>query len=175
MIRYSIGHCALGQFLAAWGDNGLCAIELADSAERLLSLLQADFPGQTLQPASPEDAASLKHIAHFIDTPHSAPPNLSICLQGTAFQRSVWQALAGIPPGQTVSYSQLAHELQKPTAARAIAGACAANKLAVIIPCHRVIRGDGSLGGYRWGIARKRALLQREKPLTTQPAPDKPA
>jgi len=162
VIRYSIGYCALGPFLAGWSDDGLCALELADTPEQLISLLQADFPDHILQSSGPEDAPSLQRLTHFIDSPHSGPPDTPLCPQGTPFQRSVWQALAGIPAGQTVTYSQLAHELQKPTATRAIAGACAANKLAVIIPCHRVIRGDGSPGGYRWGLARKQALLERE-------------
>ncbi|MGM0952494.1 MAG: methylated-DNA--[protein]-cysteine S-methyltransferase [Pseudomonadota bacterium] len=162
MIRHSIGHCALGHFLAGWNDNGLCVIELADSPEQLLSLLQADFPDQVLQPAGPDNSLSLQSVARFIDSPRSAPPDIAISPQGTPFQQSVWRALADIPPGQTISYSQLARRLQKPKAIRAVASACSANRLAVIIPCHRVIRDDGSLGGYRWGLARKQALLQRE-------------
>lgn len=162
MIRFDIGQCALGPFLAAWSDTGLCALELADTSEQLLALLRTDFPSQVLRAVDPPAPLALQHLARILDQPHATPPDLPLSPQGTAFQRRVWQALADIPPGHTKSYSQLARQLEQPTAARAVANACAANKLAILIPCHRVIRGDGSLGGYRWGLARKQALLLRE-------------
>jgi len=158
-----MGDCALGRFAAAWSDSGLCAIALADTCDQLQSLLQADFPGQVLKAADPPDAFNGQRIAYYLNNPYTIPKGLPLNPQGTAFQQRVWRALADIPPGRTVSYAELACRLNKPKAARAVAGACGANKLAVLIPCHRVVRSDGSPGGYRWGLARKRTLLHREK------------
>lgn len=162
MICYSVGPCALGQLLVAWSDEGVCAVELADTPEQLLNALKTLFPGQSFEAVNAQASPYLSPIAQFIDAPHSAPPDLPLHLEGTAFQRAVWQALRQIPTGQTLSYSQLARKLDQPSAARAVANACGANKLAVLIPCHRVVRRDGTPGGYRWGLERKRALLQRE-------------
>ncbi|WP_303292170.1 methylated-DNA--[protein]-cysteine S-methyltransferase [Marinobacter sp. SS5-14b] len=166
MIHYGITSCTLGWLIAGWSEQGLCAIELGDSEEQLVALLSAHFPDQTCMPAGTESAESLARISQFIDAP-AGTLDYRLAPEGTAFQREVWTLLQTIPPGQTVSYSELANTLGRPEAVRAVASACGANKLAVIIPCHRVVRADGGLGGYRWGIERKQALLNRESTLAT--------
>ncbi|MFV8570817.1 methylated-DNA--[protein]-cysteine S-methyltransferase [Marinobacter sp. SBS5] len=163
-MHYGITHCGLGWLIAGWSERGLCAIELADSKEELVALLQGHFPDQTLEQSNQAGAELLRRIAHVIDNPESVL-DYPLALEGTAFQRAVWESLKSIPPGKRVTYSELATSLGKPDAVRAVANACGANKLAVIIPCHRVVRSDGGLGGYRWGIERKKALLNREAKL----------
>jgi len=164
VVRYGITHCSLGRLIAGWSEDGLCAIELGDTDNELVALLQAHFPRQVIEPAAASQAPALAAIRELIESPTSHS-GLALAPQGTDFQRKVWQTLQRIPAGTTVSYSELARMLGHPKAVCAVATACAANKLAVVIPCHRVVRSDGSLGGYRWGIERKRALLNREATL----------
>lgn len=157
-IRYDFGDSSLGRLLVAWTSRGVCAVYPGADDAALVEALRAEFPHATRTAATggPEVAAVLAAI----DGDAAAPP---LDPQGTAFQRSVWAALAAIPRGATRSYTDVALGLGRPRAVRAVAGACAANNIAVLIPCHRVLRGDGGLGGYRWGEERKRRLLARER------------
>src|SRR5690606_2945176 len=138
-----------------------CAITMGDDPDALLRDLQDRFPNAELIGGDEEFEATIAAVLALIEAPRTGL-DLPLDIRGTAFQRRVWQALRQIPPGETVSYSEIARRIGAPQAVRAVAGACAANALAVVIPCHRVVRNDGSLSGYRWGIERKRTLLQRE-------------
>jgi O-6-methylguanine DNA methyltransferase len=160
-IRYAIGQTALGAVLIGHSQPGVCAIFLDDQACALPPLLRAAFPGTELR----EAPQLLRHeMCQILDLLHgkNIEDRLTLDIGGTAFQQKVWRALCDIPAGQTRSYAQLAAQLGAPQAARAVGSACAANLLAVAIPCHRVLRHDGSITGYRWGAERKRALLDRE-------------
>lgn len=161
-IHYSTGECSLGRCLVAMSERGICAVLLGDDDDTLLAELQQTLPAARYLAA---DAASSEQIATVIARLNQPGGTLSLPLdiRGTAFQQQVWQALRTIPEGQTRSYQQVADSIGKPKAVRAVASACAANRLAIVVPCHRVVRGDGALSGYRWGVARKAALLQREK------------
>lgn len=161
MIRYALEHCSLGWVLAGADEKGLCSIELGDDPDSLRAALQSRFPGAALEPATDDLAGMLPKVVRFIEAPDSVL-NLPLSVEGTGFQQRVWEALRAVPPGETVSYAELARQVGNPKAVRAVAGACAANRLAVVIPCHRVVRSDGNLSGYRWGVDRKRALLARE-------------
>ncbi len=163
-IRYAVGQCSLGALLVARSPAGLCAISLGDDADALAAGLLATHP--EARPDS--DGAALALVAAFIDTSGGSLA-LPLAPRGTPFQQRVWQALGQIAPGHTLSYTELALLIGAPRAVRAVAGACAANPLAVVIPCHRVLRRDGALAGYRWGEARKRALLEREARLGSHP------
>lgn len=160
-IDYALGRCRLGAFIVAVTPRGICALELGDCNEALVDGLARRFPRAALQAAPKAFDETRAAVAAFLDRTASALP-LPLDIQGTAFQQRVWQALRAIPAGQTRSYALLAAELGNPRAVRAVAGACAANKIAVAIPCHRVVRSDGGLSGYRWGVARKRTLLESE-------------
>ncbi|RBP31159.1 O-6-methylguanine DNA methyltransferase [Marinobacter pelagius] len=162
MIRYAIDRCNLGWVLAGADNNGLCTIELGDDPDSLHSALEIRFPDAILAPATDDLDGMLPKVVRFIDAPQQSGLDLPLSVEGTGFQKRVWEALQTIPPGETVSYAELARQVGNPKAIRAVAGACAANRLAVVIPCHRVVRSDGNLSGYRWGIDRKRALLERE-------------
>ena len=163
-IRYAVGQCTLGALLVARSPAGLCAISLGDDADALAADLLATHPQ-----ASPDaDHAPLAQVAAFIDTPGGTLA-LPLAPRGTPFQLRVWQALGQIAPGHPLSYTELAQRIGAPRAVRAVAGACAANPLAVAIPCHRVLRRDGALAGYRWGEARKRRLLEQEARLASAP------
>jgi len=161
-IRFATGQCSLGAILAARGEQGVCAILLGDDAEVLGRDLQARLPRSKLIGGGADLEELVAKAVSFIEAPG---PGLELPLdvQGTAFQQRVWQALREIPAGRTATYSEIAGRIGAPGAVRAVAGACAANPLAVAIPCHRVVRTDGSLSGYRWGVERKQALLEREK------------
>jgi AraC family transcriptional regulator of adaptative response/methylated-DNA-[protein]-cysteine methyltransferase len=159
-ISYATAPCRLGTLLAAASPTGICAIALGDDPAALVSDLRGKFPRAQLA-AAPDFAATLAAIIAFIDTP-GARLSLPLDIAGTAFQRRVWQALTKIPAGATASYTDIAAAIGAPKSARAVAAACAANPLAVAIPCHRAIRADGGLAGYRWGLARKRQLLDAE-------------
>lgn len=155
----------LGRVLVAWSTRGVCAILMADDDAAALAELQARFPGATRLTAETSAHPWVSAALGLIDPPvrpEAHDVSFPLDVGGTPFQQSVWAALRQIPPGRTVSYSELAQRLGQPRAVRAVAGACAANALAVAIPCHRVVRQDGSLSGYRWGLARKQALLARE-------------
>lgn len=162
-IRYAVAPCSLGWVLAAATANGLCAIEFDDQSEAVLARLQARFPQRPLHATADLDGW-LPAVVALVDQPTTSL-DLPLDIQGTAFQQRVWASLQRIPPGETRSYAALATELGQPTATRAVATACAANALAIVIPCHRVVRSDGALSGYRWGVARKQALLDREATL----------
>lgn len=161
-IAFAIGRCSLGLVLLAATAKGVCAVEFGDDAERMAVDFSKRFPGA--QPAGDREdvKALLDKIVDFIENP-KAGLDLPVDVRGTAFQRKVWRALSAIPPGRTISYGELAATIGEPRAARAVAAACAANSVALAIPCHRVVRTSGALSGYRWGAGRKRTLLEREK------------
>lgn len=160
-IRFALGLCSLGSILVASSARGVCAIALGDDPELLLRELQDRFPNAQLIGGDGAFEQLVAKVVGFIEAP-ALGLDLPLDVRGSAFQQRVWQALRDIPAGSTLSYSELARRIGSPKAARAVAGACAANPLALAIPCHRVVRSDGALSGYRWGVARKRALLERE-------------
>lgn len=160
-IHFAIGECSLGAILVAKTALGVCAIFLGDDADTLARSLQDQFPLAYLVGGDAAFEANMAAVVGFIDAPQVQFP-LPLDVRGTAFQQRVWLALRDIPMGKTVSYAELAALIGSPNAVRAVASACAANTVAVAIPCHRVVRTDGSLSGYRWGVERKRALLLRE-------------
>jgi len=161
-IRYAIAPCALGWIVVAATRKGICAIEFGDGPQMLAERVRTRFPQAEFEP--PDDAFDrwLVRLLTYIEQPRGVL-DLPLDVQGTVLQRRVWQALQAIPAGQTISYGELAEHLGQPKAHRAVAHACAANPVAVAIPCHRAVRADGRLTGFRWGIARKAALLRREK------------
>jgi AraC family transcriptional regulator of adaptative response/methylated-DNA-[protein]-cysteine methyltransferase len=161
-IGYAFGTSFLGKILVAASTRGICAILIGDHETALQTELKARFPRATLRPAEPDFAALVAEVTRLIDAP-KAGHTLPLDIRGTAFQRRVWQALRDIPPGTTTSYAALAKTIGKPGAARAVGAACAANPIAVAVPCHRVRNAAGGLAGYRWGTARKAALLTREQ------------
>ncbi|TDP72797.1 bifunctional DNA-binding transcriptional regulator/O6-methylguanine-DNA methyltransferase Ada [Roseateles toxinivorans] len=160
-IRFAIGQCSLGAILVARSERGVCAILLGDDPDALARDLQDRFPQAQLIGGDAGFEQWMAQVVGFVDAP-GLGLNLPLDLRGTAFQQRVWQALRAIPPGHTASYTEIAKRIGAPTSARAVAQACGANALAVAIPCHRVVRSDGGLSGYRWGVERKRALLDRE-------------
>jgi AraC family transcriptional regulator of adaptative response/methylated-DNA-[protein]-cysteine methyltransferase len=160
-IRFAIGACSLGAILVAATDKGICAILMGDDPDVLARDLQDRFPQAELRGAEADFEATVASVVGFVESPRLGL-DLPLDVRGTAFQQRVWQALRAIPAGETVSYAELAERVGIPSGARAIAGACAANPVAVAIPCHRVVRQDGSISGYRWGVERKAALLKRE-------------
>ncbi|MBJ9144674.1 bifunctional DNA-binding transcriptional regulator/O6-methylguanine-DNA methyltransferase Ada [Citrobacter braakii] len=160
-VRYTLADCSLGRCLVAESERGICAILLGDDDATLVADLHELFPAARDVPADADFQQRVREVIAAINA-RDAPLSLPLDIRGTAFQQQVWQALRAIPCGETMSYQQLASAIGKPKAVRAVASACGANKLAIVIPCHRVIRGDGALSGYRWGIARKAQLLQRE-------------
>ena len=160
-IRFALGACSLGQVLVAESTRGVCAIMLGDDPEALLEDLQRRFARAELVGAEPGYESRVAQVVGLIEAPASNA-DLPLDIRGSAFQQRVWQALRAIPAGETASYAEIARRIGQPTAARAVARACADNKLAVAIPCHRVVRSDGGLSGYRWGVERKRRLLERE-------------
>lgn len=161
-IRFAVAQCTLGALLAAASDKGICAILLGDDPEILVRDLQDRFRDAQLVGGDREFERWVAKVVGFVEAPRIGW-ELPLDLRGTAFQQRVWQALRKIPAGETISYSELAKRLGIPNATRAVASACAANPIAVAVPCHRVVRTDGSLSGYRWGVARKRELLSRER------------
>jgi AraC family transcriptional regulator of adaptative response/methylated-DNA-[protein]-cysteine methyltransferase len=160
-IRFAIGKCSLGAILVAMSERGVCAISLGDDPKILVRDLRDRFPRAEPASGDSEFEQILAQVAGFIESP-ALGLNLPLDIRGTAFQRRVWQALRETPAGATVNYTELARRIGRPSSVRAVAGACAANTLAVAIPCHRAVRNDGALSGYRWGIQRKAELLRRE-------------
>jgi AraC family transcriptional regulator, regulatory protein of adaptative response / methylated-DNA-[protein]-cysteine methyltransferase len=160
-IKFAVGQTSLGAILVASSKKGVASILLGDDPEELVRNLQDRFPRARLIGADREYEALVAQVVGFVETP-TIGLNLPLDIRGTAFQRRVWQALQEIPVGETVSYVQIARRIGSPKAVQAVAGACVANNLAVAIPCHRVIRNDGSLSGYAWGVERRRLLLDRE-------------
>ncbi len=160
-IRFAIGQCSLGAILVAASARGVCAILMGDDPDALARDLQERFPRAELVGGDAGFERWVAQVVGFVEQPRLGL-DLPLDVRGTAFQQRVWQALQKIPAGTTASYSEIAQRIGAPKSVRAVAGACAANALAVAIPCHRVVRTDGGLSGYRWGVARKRALLDRE-------------
>jgi AraC family transcriptional regulator of adaptative response/methylated-DNA-[protein]-cysteine methyltransferase len=160
-IRFAIGECALGSILVARSERGVCAILLGDDPEMLARELQDQFPKANLIGADRDFERLIAKVIGFVESPRIGL-DLPLDVRGTAFQQRVWEALRKIPLGTTASYSEIAQRIGAPGATRAVAQACASNRLAVAIPCHRVVRNDGGLSGYRWGVERKRELLARE-------------
>ncbi|HLH26294.1 MAG TPA: bifunctional DNA-binding transcriptional regulator/O6-methylguanine-DNA methyltransferase Ada [Chloroflexota bacterium] len=163
-VWYAVDRCSLGYVLVAATERGVCAIMLGDEPAALTADLAARFPHARLTEPDPGFADWVAAVVRFVDDPARAGGlGLPLDVRGTAFQRRVWEALREIPAGQTASYADVAARLGSPRAVRAVAGACAANPLAVAIPCHRVVARDGGLAGYRWGVERKQRLLERER------------
>ena len=160
-IRFAVGQTSLGAILVASSAKGVASILLGDDPDTLVRTLQDRFPAMCLIGADRDYEKLVARVVGFVETPRSGL-NLPLDIRGTAFQHRVWQALQEIPVGKKVTYAEVARRIGSPKAVRAVAGACAANNLAVAIPCHRVIRTDGSLSGYAWGVERKRLLLDRE-------------
>jgi AraC family transcriptional regulator, regulatory protein of adaptative response / methylated-DNA-[protein]-cysteine methyltransferase len=160
-IRFAIGECSLGSFLVAKSDRGVCAILLGDDPDELARDLQDQFPRASLIGGDVEFEQLVARVVGFVEAP-GIGLDLPLDVRGTAFQQRVWQALREVPAGVTASYTDIANRIGSPNSVRAVARACAANTLAVAIPCHRVVRHDGGLSGYRWGVERKRALLEKE-------------
>src|SRR3984893_1686767 len=165
-ILFAVGQTSLGAILVASSKKGVASILLGDDPDKLVRDLQDRFPKAQLIGADRDYEALVARVVGFIETP-GLGLDLPLDVRGTAFQQRVWQALQQIPVGQTVSYADIAQRIGSPKSVRAVAGACAANLLAVAIPCHRVVRNDGSLSGYAWGVERKRMLLDREAANTT--------
>jgi AraC family transcriptional regulator, regulatory protein of adaptative response / methylated-DNA-[protein]-cysteine methyltransferase len=160
-IQFTIGTSSLGAVLVARSAKGICAVLFGDDRRALRRDLQRRFPGAGLSDGDATLGELAAEVIAFVESP-TGSLNVPIDMRGTELQRKVWQALREIPAGSTVSYSDIANRIGVPGAAHDVAEACAANALAVVVPCHRVIRKDGTLSGYRWGIERKRTLLERE-------------
>jgi AraC family transcriptional regulator of adaptative response/methylated-DNA-[protein]-cysteine methyltransferase len=167
-IRYTIGQSSLGAVLIAASAKGVCAIMLGDHRDRLQHDLREVFPDAELSAGSVDLGSVVAKVVEFIEAP-TQDFDLPLDLRGSVFQQRVWQALREIPAGMTATYSEIAERIGAPKEAYAVGDACAANMIAVAIPCHRVVRKDGSLAGYRWGFSRKRALLARERRLAFVP------
>lgn len=161
-IKFAVGESSLGSILVAQSERGVCSILLGDDPDALVRDLQDRFPHAQFVGGDKSFEKLIARVVAFVERP-SAGLDLPLDIQGTAFQQRVWRALMEIPCGTVASYSSIAKRIGNPSAVRAVAGACAANNLAIAIPCHRVVRNDDSLSGYRWGVERKRELLQREK------------
>jgi AraC family transcriptional regulator of adaptative response/methylated-DNA-[protein]-cysteine methyltransferase len=161
-IHFAIGECSLGAILVARSERGICAILMGDDAQALVADVQDRFPRAELVGGDATFDTWVARVVGFVEQP-GLGLDLPLDIRGTAFQERVWQALLAIPVGSTASYTDIAARIGQPSAVRAVAQACGANALAVAIPCHRVVRNDGGLSGYRWGVERKRALLDRER------------
>ena len=162
VIRFAVGECSLGAILVAATEKGVCAIELGEDPDALVRGLQDRFPNARFVGGDPAFELTVARVVGFVEAPGQGL-DLPLDIRGTAFQQRVWKAIRAIPAGSTATYSEIARRIGKPKAVRAVAHACASNGIALAIPCHRVVRIDGSMAGYRWGVARKRALLTREK------------
>jgi AraC family transcriptional regulator of adaptative response/methylated-DNA-[protein]-cysteine methyltransferase len=162
-LDVSIAKSTLGLVLIAGSDAGVAAVLIGDERDELRADLARRFPQATLRDAGSKSAALAERVVNAIDRATTdAASTIPLDLRGTDFQRAVWRALRAIPRGATATYAEIAKRIGQPGAARGVAQACAANPVAVLVPCHRVVRTDGALSGYRWGVERKRALLARE-------------
>lgn len=166
-IRYATAACSLGWVLVAATPRGVCAIELGDDPGDLALGLRRGFPKAEMEEGGPPLAAWIEQVVAFIDA-----PGRPLDIRGTAFERRVWRVLQDIPPGETASYAEIARRIGRPNAAWAVAQACAANPVAIAIPCHRAVGAGGRLQGYRWDVERKRALLEGEKTVNAVPSRD---
>jgi AraC family transcriptional regulator of adaptative response/methylated-DNA-[protein]-cysteine methyltransferase len=170
ILSWACRETVLGPILMAATDRGVCFAQFGDSCAQLLQQLRAEFPRAELQAY---DRRSSHQLEHWIDALNEyiqnrqPRPELPLDLRGTAFQIKVWEFLLGLQDGDVISYGELAQGIARPRAVRAAASACGANRIAVLVPCHRILRGDGGLGGYRWGLERKRALLDAERARKT--------
>ena len=164
-ISYSFADSSLGLLLVATTERGVCLVVFGETDDDLVAEAHRRFPRAQLEPAKGEHAEWVAAVVRLVDAPaeSGSPAAVPLDARGTVFQQQVWNALREIPVGQTVTYSQLAAAIGRPTATRAVAQACGANPTAVVVPCHRVIGADGALTGYRWGVERKRTLLERER------------
>jgi len=165
-IRYALAPCALGFIGAAFSEKGVCSIDLGDSEEELIALIRNRFHEAELSELTPEEAGFFREVINRADHPGRGGDLLQAFpsdIRGTLFQQKVWQALRRIPPGETRTYARIAEDIGNPSSVRAVANACGRNPVALVIPCHRVVRTDGSSGGYRWGGERKQTILDREK------------
>lgn len=164
-IAYAVQETALGPVIMGATERGVCCVHFADDADDLITALMRDFPKARFRAADPghETIGVWLQLLGCHLAADGPLPDLPLDIRGTAFQRKAWNLLSGLRAGETITYSELAARMGQPRAVRAAAGACAANRHAVVIPCHRVLRGDGGLGGYRWGEERKRHLLEAEK------------
>jgi AraC family transcriptional regulator of adaptative response/methylated-DNA-[protein]-cysteine methyltransferase len=160
-LRFAVADCALGKVLMAQSAKGVCAILIGDDAEELAADLARRFPRMTFVPGETAMTETIEAVLRFIEKP-AVGLHLKLDMRGTPFQRRVWERLRTIPVGRTVSYRELAGWISPLASPRAVGAACAANPIALAIPCHRVLRGNGELAGYRWGIERKRELIRRE-------------
>jgi AraC family transcriptional regulator of adaptative response/methylated-DNA-[protein]-cysteine methyltransferase len=165
-IRFAVGECSLGSILVAATRKGVCAISLGDDPQELVHDLERRFARAVLIGADEDFERVVAQVVGLVENP-GVGTELPLDIRGSAFQRRVWQALTEIPPGKTASYAEIARRIGAPRSSRAVANACGSNPLAVAIPCHRVIRSDGGLAGYRWGVERKRELITRESPSGT--------
>lgn len=163
-IEYSGTTCDLGRLLVARSSRGICQIAMGDQEDELVDALRSNFSNAELSRVGRANVPQVEAIAAMVQQP-SRSHEVLLDVRGTAFQRKIWRALQQVPAGQTMTYSQLAAKVGRPDACRAVASACGANRLAIMIPCHRIIRQDGSLGGYRWGVGRKRRLLEWESKI----------
>lgn len=161
VIRATVTRCSLGRLLVAATERGVCAVLFGDGDGALRSELAARFPSAAVEDGDADLAHLAARIANLVDDP-TRPRDIPLDLVGTAFQLEVWRALREIPIGETATYAEIARRIGAPRAVRAVGAACGKNPVAVVVPCHRVLRGDGALGGYRWGVDRKRDLLARE-------------
>ena len=161
-LHYATGDSQLGKLLVATCGQKLVAVLMGDDLHALVSDLASRFPQAQMKEANADLHGLFQQIVKCIDHPHSVHRGLTLEPIGTPFQKRVWAELCHVQPGTTVTYKKLAERINAPRAVRAVAGACAANPIAVLIPCHRVVRSDGGLSGYRWGVERKRVLLQME-------------
>jgi AraC family transcriptional regulator, regulatory protein of adaptative response / methylated-DNA-[protein]-cysteine methyltransferase len=161
VIRFAVGEASLGAVLVAATDKGVCAIMLGDDPDALVRDLQDRFPRAELKGGDAEFERMVAEVVGLVEAPGQRL-DLPLDIRGTAFQQRVWAALQAIPPGKTATYAEIARAIGQPTAVRAVAQACGANPLAIAIPCHRVVRSDGDISGYRWGVERKRKLIDRE-------------
>jgi len=164
MIEYELGTCSLGCVLVAMSNKGLCFISMGDSADELEMALKEKYPHARISTKNTDLQQNLVQVLNYVERPTS-DLDLKLDISGTPFQQRVWLALKNVPAGQVSSYSAIAKQIGSPSASRAVAAACAANTLALAIPCHRVIKKDGAISGYRWGVARKKMLLQKEGAL----------
>lgn len=167
VIAFAIGRCIEGALLVARSRRGICAIFLDDDAEALRQQLVDAFPDNAIEEAPVQMQRDLAQVTAFIDK-SAASGIIDLDIGGTPFQQRVWEALCGIPAGETRTYAEVAQCIGAPEAIRAVASACAANMLAIAVPCHRVVRSDGELSGYRWGAARKNAILVREREMAVR-------
>jgi AraC family transcriptional regulator of adaptative response/methylated-DNA-[protein]-cysteine methyltransferase len=167
-IRFAVGQCALGAILVAQSSRGICAILMGEDPQALVQDLQERFPNADLTGGDAQFEQTVALVVGLVQAPGTGL-SLPLDLQGTAFQKRVWQALSKVPAGQTITYAELARRIGAPSAVRAVGSACGANALAVAIPCHRALRSDGGLSGYRWGLERKRALLDLEAQQAAEP------